>query len=73
MFSDIEGAEAGIIFNDEAALKNCRQIIIEFHNTTYEGKKYTIKDLSDLLANKHGFKIIDAYREVFVFEKVNNT
>jgi FkbM family methyltransferase len=46
---DIEGAEVAILLEDKAALKNCFQLFIELHETTYEGKYYSREDLINLL------------------------
>jgi FkbM family methyltransferase len=65
---DIEGAEIAILLNDENALKKCSKMIIELHNTEYEGKTYLAKDLCDLIIS-HNFTIVDHRGSVFVFTK----
>lgn len=46
---DIEGAEAALLQEDKAALKNCFQLFIELHETTYKGRIYRYENLIDLL------------------------
>jgi FkbM family methyltransferase len=69
LVSDIEGAEAGLILEDAAALKNCRQIIIELHDTIFKGRALGITELRDTLVAVHGFKLRDQHGPVCVFEK----
>jgi len=66
---DIEGAEAGIIEEDAAALERCRQIIIELHDTTYNGVSLTPADLSARLEDKHGFRLRGRARRTYLFER----
>lgn len=49
LFCDIEGAEAALLIEDKDALKNCAQLFIELHETTYKGKYYSREDLINLL------------------------
>ena len=68
LVSDIEGAEITILINDEIALKKCKKIIIEFHDTEYNGRKYLIQDMVNIVINNN-FKILDHCESVFVFIK----
>jgi FkbM family methyltransferase len=68
LVSDIEGAEIAILINDKVALKKCEKIIIELHDTEYNGKTYLVKDLVDLIINCD-FKISDHHGAVYVFRK----
>ncbi|HTE02440.1 MAG TPA: FkbM family methyltransferase [Mucilaginibacter sp.] len=68
LISDIEGAEITILLNDEPALKKCGKMIIELHDTVYGGKKYSIKDMTELIIS-NGFALADQERAVFVFIK----
>jgi FkbM family methyltransferase len=52
LVSDVEGAEASILLKDRGALTKCRMILIEMHNTTFEGRLYTPKDISDLICQQ---------------------
>lgn len=69
LVSDIEGAEAALIFNDGKSLEKCEQIIIELHEGITEGKNVSVAMLSEILQHKHGFINRDHYGNVFVFEK----
>jgi hypothetical protein len=57
LISDIEGAEAGIIFDDRESLADCRQIIVELHRTTYKGTLYEPDDLAAAIEAR-GFQLI---------------
>jgi FkbM family methyltransferase len=56
LVSDIEGAEAFFLFKDNAALANCKGLIIELHKMELENKIYKVEDMVDALEAK-GFKI----------------
>lgn len=66
---DIEGAEAGIIMADRDSLLRCRQIVIELHQTAYQGRDYTAEDLSEHLQATHGFRLTARHGFVYLFEK----
>ena len=68
LYSNIEGGEAGLLKYDKDALKHCRQIIIELHKTEFEGNKYTILNMIEMI-KKNGFHLIDSYGGVFIFNK----
>ena len=69
---DIEGAEAGMFIRDGLALRKCEQLIAELHTARFEGRVWTPEDLSQLLVQEHGFRIVDRYGPVFVFERVGS-
>ena len=66
LISDIEGAEVGIIRRDAEALKRCRQIVIELHDTS---KTESIETLREALVGDHGFRLVDRNGPVCVFER----
>jgi FkbM family methyltransferase len=66
---DIEGAEITIILNDKLALGKCKKMIIELHNTEYNGKTYLIEDMVNLLIDE-SFKLLDQHGSVYVFQKI---
>lgn len=65
LISDIEGAEAEIFHKDEESLINCETIIVELEDTKNYSKNIQISKIKKL-----GFKIIEFYGNVFVFQKV---
>ena len=69
LVSDIEGAEAGFIIHDQEALKKCRQIIIELHDTSINGVAIGTKQMCDRLTGEHGFTLRDQYGPIYVFER----
>lgn len=69
LVSDIEGAEIGLFHHDRQALAHCRTMIIELHETTYNGEKYTVQDLIDLLVKSTGMVMHDHYGQVYVFTR----
>lgn len=66
---DIEGVEIDIIMNDGSCLEKCREIFIEFHDTTYLGTKVTVKDMAELMKTKHHFKQVASRGRVYFFSK----
>jgi len=66
---DIEGAEAGIIFRDRDAFLNCKQIIIELHDTVFEGERVGTGKMLNVLTRTHGFHLRDSYGPVCVLER----
>jgi FkbM family methyltransferase len=65
---DIEGAEIFILQQDRKALEECRQIIIEAHDTTYESTSYKCQDIKQMIRSE-GFYLVDQYGPNLVFEK----
>ncbi len=65
LVSDIEGAEAGIIVNDAAALGRCRFIVAELHATVNDG---TVLSVDELLARllSLGFILVARHGPVIV-------
>ena len=68
LICDIEGSEAGLLKYDGAALKNCRQLLIELHETQFEGSNFTVEELTSQILSL-GFSLTARYSKVFVFEK----
>jgi len=66
---DIEGAEAGLLENEPKVFELCEQIIIELHTTQFQGRSYSIFDLSRLIENM-GFALRGRRRNVFVYERM---
>lgn len=69
LVADIEGAEAGLFLRDAAALARCRKIIIELHDTAFEGKRYSVDGLAGLIADTTGMPLRDRYGPVCLFQK----
>jgi FkbM family methyltransferase len=70
LISDIEGAEITFLLHDTEALSKCHKMIIELHDTEYNGKTYSVNDMVQLTLG-HNFKIIDQYSPIFVFQKIS--
>jgi FkbM family methyltransferase len=68
LVSDIEGAEVGVFLESDTALSECRQIIIELHNTVYKGEKVSVSECIKIIS-KSGFTLKDKYGPVCHFEK----
>ena len=62
LLTDIEGAEADIFVNDQAALKYCKKIICELDET----EQYSVADQQAAI-EKCGFKLAEFYGNVFVY------
>ncbi len=69
LICDIEGAEAGVLMHDKAALNGCVQMIIELHESRYHGTTYTKTELLSVLHEMHGFSPIDWHGEVYVLKR----
>jgi len=66
---DIEGSEVEILLYEAAALKQCSQLFIELHETTYNGKHYSIQQLKELLVTTHGFRLVMEHGPVVYFAR----
>jgi FkbM family methyltransferase len=69
LVADIEGAEAGLLLEDTHALLGCRQMVIELHNTSFRGKWITSEEMARVLAERHGFNLLDNYGAVYAFAR----
>ena len=68
LVSDIEGAEAGLIASAPESLDGCRQIIIELHDTEWQGHRWRVEDLIQHLVGSR-FELIDQHGPVCYFER----
>ena len=64
LLADIEGAEAAVFFEDEAALKKCVLIIAELENTPSHTIDEQINKLQDI-----GFRLTERYGCVVVMSR----
>jgi FkbM family methyltransferase len=69
MVADIEGAEAGLVECDDKAFEKCQQVIIELHETTYNGLRRTVTDMKEMIVTKLGFTLTAQRGPVCVFDK----
>ena len=67
---DIEGAEAGVVFEEPNTLAQCRRIVVELHETEYRGTVFTVDDLI-VAFTKLGFVAQTQYGPVIVFDRPN--
>lgn len=58
LISDIEGAEAFFLIDDDISLKHCKGMIIELHDIEIAEKMFRIADLKKAIVNL-GFKIME--------------
>lgn len=68
LVSDIEGAEADLLFHDAAALRDCRQIVMELHPTMSGGRAVSRQELAERI-RALGFAQIDCRGPVAVFAR----
>ena len=66
---DIEGAEIEILMNEMGTLKQCKQLIIELHKTSYKGKEYSVLDIAHLLMHDYQFSFVMNHGPVYLFCK----
>jgi len=66
LISDIEGAEINFLQTESHSLNKCKMMIIELHDTEFEGRKYTITELVDMIIAK-SFELIEQSNNTYVF------
>lgn len=66
---DIEGAEAGILMADAAALEQCQLMIMELHESTFRGKRFEPTDLVEVIVHRLGFEVLAQRGPVYVFNR----
>ena len=69
LVTDIEGAELGLFLADGAALGNCRQIIAELHDATFQQRSANVEDLINIICRDCGFTLRARRGPVCVFDK----
>jgi hypothetical protein len=67
LISDIEGAEASMIF-DDPALDRCERMVIELHDSTYLGQRVDVTDLYEGLISR-GFVVLEQQGPVFALAR----
>lgn len=65
---DIEGSEIEWLMNEDTTINNCRQLIIELHETEND-RLHTVENLKDIIIKKHKFEFIDNIGPVYYFKK----
>lgn len=68
LVADIEGAELDVLLHDRDALRLCRVMIMELHDTHRDAQAYSKDDLASLVVAA-GFQIIARYGSVIVCRK----
>ncbi len=66
---DIEGAEVELFHGESEAFASCRAIVIELHETRFNGKAYDIDDLIALILKATGMQLAARYGEVCAFTR----
>lgn len=66
---DIEGAEIELLENEDEALKNCRELFIELHETFDGNKWFSVEDLKKLILERHHFDLVDQHGPVLYFTR----
>jgi len=72
LVSDIEGAEAGIVLHDTAALERCQQILIELHDVAGPFGTLDVEQLARSI-QALGFVARAHYGPVYVFERPSSS
>lgn len=74
LISDIEGAEIEFILNlqDANIINNCVQIIIELHESKYNGILYSKDNMVKMIKSKFNMILIINSHDVWVFERQTN-
>jgi FkbM family methyltransferase len=64
---DIEGAEVGLILEEEASVRaRCRQLIIELHHSEHKGRTYTPHELGSQLCSRWSMRALHTDGDVWV-------
>ncbi len=66
---DVEGAEAGIVEHEAAALGACRGLVIECHPGVFGGRSCGVEELIEKIQSRHGFELADRYGPVCFFRR----
>lgn len=65
LVADIEGAEVDVLLRDVDALRGCRLMVMELHDTVRSGQAYSTGQLESLIVSA-GFAIVARYGHVVV-------
>jgi hypothetical protein len=68
LISDIEGMEIPLFYEDEEALANCRQVLIEIDGVEYKGRSLSVDDIQRRI-NTLGFETVERYHNVIAFRR----
>jgi FkbM family methyltransferase len=68
LVSDIEGSEASFLLGDPDALAGCRRAVLELHESTYSGRRFSPLDLIDA-ARAQGFRVADCHGPVVALKR----
>lgn len=66
---DIEGAEAGIAFGERSELEGCRLMIVDLHETTYQGQPVHPRETCAAFIDNHGFRLTAERHPIYVFSR----
>jgi FkbM family methyltransferase len=69
LVSDIEGAELDMFLNEKHVLKQCRQMIIELHDTVKSVGMVTVEQMIEMLVSEHNFHLCARRGSVCVFDR----
>jgi FkbM family methyltransferase len=69
LICDIEGAEIEVFKNDKIALEQCKNLLIELHETQYNNKKYSVEELKEIITKELGFSLVIEDGNVFYYKK----
>ncbi len=68
LVSDIEGAEVGILEQDEKCLASCQALIIELHSAIRpSGETVSVPEMEDCLRKRHQLNLVARRGDVFAF------
>jgi len=71
LISDIEGAELSMFLNEtnRIVIDNCKQIIIELHDSEFNGISYSKLEIAKIIEDKFQMKVLFNYGDIWVFNK----
>lgn len=68
LVSDIEGAEISFILADQDALRSCRRMVIELHDSSFGSRRVESDELLGVLIDR-GFRMVDRRGPVVVLDR----
>jgi FkbM family methyltransferase len=70
LVADIEGGEVAVLMHDRETLRRCQLIVMELHDTGFNGRTYTPTDLRNLF-EQQGFEVVASYGRVVACRRLN--
>ena len=70
LVADIEGAEIGLALHDMGSLRRFHRLLLELHEESFGGRKYSIAEVRELFLAGGHFRLAGQDGHVFCFERL---